>query len=394
MRPSTLPIVCAVALSLAVPSIADARPRFGPAALLGVVAAPLGAVLGGYRPSFTRHRRSAARPSDDQRGNDDARVERRAAASASAAPTAAGFWPDASADLVEYLLFPKGKEDRFWAYGYGTIVGAAFAASNADDPRALRGRRVANQESNAASPARVADPSATADLCASGPAAGDANALIERIEQAIGPSASQREVLEQLRTALAQAIERIKAACPAMPATLTNRLKTIQDRIWAMRDALLTIRLPFERFHDSLTNEQHWRLYRGVPDAREVGAKNADGRGQMCVEPAAGLADWPMRAIERAVRPSEQQRASLEALRQRSAAMAQLIVSSCPTYPLLGHMGRFAAATDRLDVMLFAVMTMSPALQDFHDSLSDQQKTGLDRVLRQIRRSGPAGDGS
>jgi hypothetical protein len=37
-------------------------------------------------------------------------------------------------------------------------------------------------------------------------------------------------------------------------------------------------------------------------------------------------------------------------------------------------MGRFAAVTDRLDVMLFAVMSMSPVLQDFYDSLNEQQK--------------------
>jgi hypothetical protein len=68
------------------------------------------------------------------------------------------------------------------------------------------------------------------------------------------------------------------------------------------------------------------------------------------------------RAIERAAPPAEQQRAALEALRLRSAAMAQLIASSCPTDPVLGPTGRFAAVTDRLDVMLFAVMTMSPVM--------------------------------
>jgi hypothetical protein len=50
-------------------------------------------------------------------------------------------------------------------------------------------------------------------------------------------------------------------------------------------------------------------------------------------------------------------------------------------------MGRFAAVTDRLDVMLFAVMSMSPVLQGFYDSLNEQQKTGLDGAL-------PAGDGA
>jgi len=37
------------------------------------------------------------------------------------------FWPDAPANLIEYLLFPKGAEERFWRYGYGAIMNAAFA---------------------------------------------------------------------------------------------------------------------------------------------------------------------------------------------------------------------------------------------------------------------------
>ena len=44
--------------------------------------------------------------------------------------------------------------------------------------------------------------------------------------------------------------------------------------------------------------------------------------------------------------------------------------------------------------MLFAVMTMSPALQDFYESLDDKQKTGLDRALRQIRKSTAGAGGS
>src|SRR5215468_11846901 len=63
MRPSTIPILAAVALSLAVPSQADARPRFGPAALLGVVAGSFGALFGGFRHSARHHRRSATHAS-------------------------------------------------------------------------------------------------------------------------------------------------------------------------------------------------------------------------------------------------------------------------------------------------------------------------------------------
>src|SRR5260370_40699959 len=54
--------------------------------------------------------------------------------------------------------------------------------------------------------------------------------------------------------------------------------------------------------------------------------------------------------------------------------MARVIAGSCPTDPLLAPMGRFAAATDRLDVMLFAVMSMSPALQQLYNLLDDKQR--------------------
>ena len=393
MRVWTIPILGAVAVSLAVPAPADARPRFGPAAVLGVFTG----MLGGFRPSFGHHRRSAARPSNDQRGDDTPRVERRPAASANLDRTGpvmdrSGpvFWPSASADLVEYVFFPKGKDDRFWAYGIGAIVDGAFATSDADDERCSASSCLPRKEDGSVSgktcqqglgrkdggtalPAK--EPESSAGLCGNEGEAAIADGLIERIEQTIQSREAQRDVLEQLRTAVTQAVERIKAACPAaMPANPAERLKAIQDRIWAMRDALLTLRLPFEKFYGSLTEQQHSRLHGG--DNLDVGARVAAGRDQMCGEPAAaaGMADGPARAIERAVRPTQQQRASLEALRLRSAGMAQLIMSSCRAYPLSGDMGRFAAVSDRLDVMLFAAMTISPALVDFYDSLNDKQR--------------------
>jgi hypothetical protein len=287
------------------------------------------------------------------------------------------FWPDASADLADYLLFPKGRDERFWAYGYGAIVGAAFAGSLADEARVLRGRRLAAGDETVL----PREPDASIGRCDRN--AMDADALIARIEQAIAPTSSQRDILEQLRTALAAAAERINSSCPAaIPATLAQRLKAVQDRIWGMRDGLLTIRLPLETFYGSLSGEQHWRLQREQPDAREGAPKVADALAPMCSVPAAASVEALMRAMARAVRLAPEQRASFEPLRLRSLAMAQLIADSCPTYPLLGDMDRLTAAADRLDVMLFAVMSMSQALQDFYDSLDDQQKRALGGAFR------------
>ena len=411
MRRWTLPVVSAVALSLAVPSTADARLRFGPGAVLGAVA---GVMFGGFRHSARHHRHKAVHASPSHRSV--ARGERRQAAgvarAAAGAPLAAAnapqsppevsrergaaiFWPDAAADLADYVLFANGN-DRFWSYGYDTIVAAAFAAPAGGDQRAPRGRPAASQLSDAASQAKT--PLASTDLC--GATTANADALMERIERAVSPNASQRDALEQLRRALAQAIERIAATCPAaVPASLAERLNAIQNRIWAMRDALLTIRLPFEAFYASLNDEQRQQLRQDDPQPAQMTADATEGRGQAaadrsaptCAEPAAGTADWIMRTIERAAPPGGEQRAGLEAMRLRSAAMAQLIAASCPGDAQLDPMRRFAAATDRLDLLLFAAMSMSPMLQQLYDSLDDKQKAGLSRALSQTRRSGAAG---
>src|SRR6516225_4946692 len=357
MRPRTVPIIAAVTFSLAIPSNADARPRFGPAALLGVVAGSFGALFGGFRHSSRHHRRSATHPSVGQRSARAARMERRAALSAhrssaralaapttalppertapvapeqpalppdqtaalppdQAAPipperTAAIFWPDAARDLVEYVLLPAGN-DRFWAYGYDSIVQGAFAPSDAGDRRGPRNLPGAKQVSDATAPATA--PVCSSDLCGNVAAEAGADALIERIERAVEPTASQRDALEQLRTAVAQAIERIQATCPAAaPATLAQRLPAIQSRIWAMHDALFTLRLPFENFSNSLTDEQQRRLRRDASGSAQSGANATAGRAQTCAEPAAGIADGIMRAIGRAAPPSGPQRAGLEA---------------------------------------------------------------------------------
>jgi len=200
-----------------------------------------------------------------------------------------------------------------------------------------------------------------------------------------------------------EAIDRIKAACPVItPATPAQRLKAIEDRIGALRDALLTLHVPFERLSVSLSDEQLWRLQRdGAPaDVATTGSterraeerrgeerRGEERRRETCGEQAAGMAEWPMRAIDRALRPTEQQRAALDGVRMRLMGMGQLVASSCPTYPLLGATGRIAAAGDRLNVMLFTVVTLGPTLVEFYDSLSDKQKAALARVIRQYQRS-------
>src|SRR5262249_1807600 len=139
MQPWTIPILGVVGLSLAAPSGAEARLRFGPGVVVGAVA---GAMFGGFRHSFRHHRRhvvhASVRPHRLARWEWH-RVPRTPRPEDSAPPpptnppsqlsspekTSGIFWPDAAADLAHYVLFANGKE-RFWTYGYDSIVGAAF----------------------------------------------------------------------------------------------------------------------------------------------------------------------------------------------------------------------------------------------------------------------------
>jgi hypothetical protein len=425
MRPWAVPLVGAVTLSLVIPATSQARPRFGPAAVLGVMTAPLGLVLGGVPHGFgsRHHPRSQSARADEPGSVEPVRAEPVRAEPARADPVVtqpaapvqlvagarpdptAVYWPFAADDLVEYVIFPRGNDDRFWAYGYGSILYGAFVAADADNGRRNRAiaaaagdRHVAAIDGNAGGKAAEF----SADPCGSGRAQATADGVVERITQAIAPSASQRELLGELRTALTRAIDRIKAACPAItPATPGQRMKAIEDRIGALRDALLTLHVPFERLSASLSDEQLWRLQRdGAPadvattggtERRAEERRGEERRRETCGEQA-GMAEWPMRAIDRALRPTEQQRAALDGLRMRLMGMGQLVASSCPNYPLLGATGRIAAAGDRLNVMLFTVVTLGPTLVEFYDSLSDKQKAALARVIRQYQRSAQSSD--
>jgi hypothetical protein len=400
MRWWTIPILGAVAFSLTDASTANARPRFGPGAVLGAIAAPLGALLGA-RPSLGHQRRSTApgrsrageparqpeavHPEEPARIGEAERGEPAPARGIRSGWVGPVFWPHASDDMFAYALLPNGSGDRFWSYGHADLQGV-FA-----DAGPLRTVRARGPAADRSLPATSEPKPSFVEFCGGVVAPSGVDGVVEHLEQSVQPSAAQREMLAGLRTALQQASDRIKAACRAtMPATPLERLDTMQDRIWAMRDAVLTIRMPLERFYDSLDEMQKARL-NGIDagQGRIAGQANylrERAVAQMCREQASAFSDT--RAIERALRPTDEQRASLMELQMRLAGLSQLIMSSCPAQPPETPLGRLAAASDRLTVMLFAVMTIGPSLQSFYNSLSDTQKTELGKVISQQLRPG------
>src|SRR5262249_62261933 len=101
-----------------------------------------------------------------------------------------------------------------------------------------------------------------------------------------------------------QAAKRTPPPAPTvMPTSLAERLNAIQDRIWAMHDALLPVRLPLETFYNSLSDEQWQR--QAEPQTAQRAADATDGRGRTaadghvptCAQPRAGSAGWIMPTI-------------------------------------------------------------------------------------------------
>jgi hypothetical protein len=96
---------------------------------------------------------------------------------------------------------------------------------------------------------------------------------------------------------------------------------------------------------------------------------------QLCGEgPAADLIDFPIDAIEQAVRPDKAQQAALDALGNAMIEGSQTIRAACPTEEPLTPPGRLDVMEKRIAAMVQAVKLVRPALEKFYNLLSDEQR--------------------
>jgi hypothetical protein len=101
------------------------------------------------------------------------------------------------------------------------------------------------------------------------------------------------------------------------------------------------------------------------------------GRG-ICDPRAAGLAQWRLERIERAIQPTEAQRLALTELKAASTKAAEIVSAACPSELPRSSAARLEAMETRLDAMLQAIKTVRPAFEALYASLSDEQKARLD----------------
>jgi hypothetical protein len=372
----TLVIIASLTILMAAPPNADARKRFGPGAVFGILTGPmrmLAPPFAGRRAYRHRDSRSYARPSEPEpRAPADARaappvdtrtappVGARTAVAAGAAAATAAVMPAAFngyEDILGYALWPSDYADKFWARGYGDVMRSVMAPA-------------------AATARNIGPGNADASMC-NPQAKQRASAPIVRIEQTLTLTDAQRGKLQDLRKAVDEAVERGKAAChDKLPQTPSDRLSAMMDGLWAMRDADILFRTPLDQFYRSLTDEQKAKLAGKVPDTTTGGPQVAN---QVCGQAAN---DMPINEIVQSVQPNAEQRESLGMVQGMSADLSKYLASACPQETPATPVDRLDAAGNRVNAMLYAAMNLGPVLNGFYFQLTDEQKKKFDSMGR------------
>ena len=304
------------------------------------------------------------------------------------------FWPFAYNDVYRYALWGNRYDDSFWGYGYDDIYAGMFAPYGYDDLAGYVPQRAGTTArgpgTNASAAAQASPTSATpaADTGQLAQMCGDdsrdiAGLPIDQLQQALAPNDAQRAALDDLADASVKAAQDIKAACPTDVAlTAPSRLAHMQQRIEAMIAAVDTVQPPLEKFYGLLNDEQKARLTALGADQRrsQAAAKTGGSLAQSCGAPQPGVTAWPTAEIDRTVRPTEAQRASLVALQDATAKAADMLKASCEADESLTPPARLAAVGKRLDTMLQAVKTVRSALDDFYGALNDEQKARFEAI--------------
>jgi hypothetical protein len=350
MRPSRLVLISVIALST-LPA-GSAMAQFP---LPGIFGRVLGHVLPhpyGHRHYSARH--YATRTPDERENSTAGNRENR---TSNEANTSNGvFWPQLGDDVTDYVFWPSGSDDHFWAHGYNDIVMGALRPESRESVRAAAASVQTTGSANAAPACESLRGSETAD------------SVTSRIESTIQPTDAQRARVNDLHGALQRAFDYVDKACPkAGPQTPTTRLDAMEDRIWAARQALLVTRAPLVKLYDSLTDEQKARL--NGPSAQTA------TRGAGCSESSPDLA----RMLQGRGRPDPKQRAGLEALRKTSDGLAKLLASSCPATLPATPIDRLDAADRRLNSMLYAVVTLRAPLDAMSASPPAQSNPRISR---------------
>ena len=146
-----------------------------------------------------------------------------------------------------------------------------------------------------------------------------------------------------------------------------------------MRSAVTIVLPALDKFYGLLTDEQKAKITALAADQQPARREDIPSNDS-CNAAQPGATDWPSDLIERNVKPTDAQRASLTALQGAADKAADTLKSSCPPADARTPPARLAAVGTRLDSMLQAIGMVRPALDNFYKSLTDEQKAAFDAI--------------
>jgi hypothetical protein len=212
---------------------------------------------------------------------------------------------------------------------------------------------------------------------------------IAQIEQTVQPTDVQRAALAEVGTVSGEAAHRLRTACAAeAPATLTARLETVEKSLEAMLQATNNVRSHVETFYGLLDDERKARLVIWMNPAtasdgtEQRGAASSRGRSaHLCEAPSSiQFVGLPVERLDYVLQPTPAQLAAVRALQSATAKALETLKLNCPREEALTPPKRVEIMWRRLDALLQAVKTISPAVRDLYELLSDEQKKRLDKT--------------
>jgi hypothetical protein len=286
------------------------------------------------------------------------------------------FWPYAYGDFFYYALWPYqyAYYDPFWYYGYDDIYEGIFSPYDYQPYVAGPG-----------APARMSALTQSEAQSCSDEASEVTGWPIDQIQSALQPNPQQTALLDDLGNAVVKASDVIRAHCPTKLAfTPTDRLAQMQQRLEGLVQAVNIVQPPLAKFYDSLTDEQKARFNAiGAPQGKQAASGQQAAQNPQSECTGSPMA-FPADQIDRVVQPNDTQRAKLNALQAASSKAADLINASCPATLPATPPDRLGAEGRHLQAMLQAVQAIRPALDDFYNSLSDEQKARFNNLGRQL----------
>ena len=339
--------------------------QLSPQGVLGGITRPFRQMLGhfGNVPRYYRHRaeaRGAAAASP---------IEPSAITASRLGSAGTSAWPTAYEDVIGFTFWPDDYASRLRGRGFDVI--ADTITGRFDMPRV---------SARTATTGTTATDAPSTNGCGGEPLSNSQESWpAGRIQQILQLSNAQPGALEKLQANVTQSANNLRADCQTGVTNPSDRMRTLVQRVWAVRDAGISTRGPVKDFYDTLTDAQKNSFISRQPVSNPPSDQKAADNGmnsqyQACAAQNVERAERLIKEIEMRIRPNKDQAASLENLHKTSSDMAKLLIASCAQPIPADPLARLDAAADRLTALNYAATTVQIAFDNFYSKLNNDQK--------------------